>query len=78
MSEQPPKDLGATQMLLVVAVVLVILVTGVIVLVYDRTPARQLALGGVLTSTCVGELASGVSSSSCPAPLSQAPTSRRQ
>jgi hypothetical protein len=76
MSEQPPKDLGPTLVLLVV--VLVILLIGVIVLVYDRPPARQLALGGVLTSTCVGELASGVTSSSCPAPLSQAPASPRQ
>jgi hypothetical protein len=76
MSEQPPQDLGPTLVLLVV--VLVILFIGVIVLVYDRPPARQLALGGVLTSTCVGELASGVSSSSCPAPLSQAPASPRQ
>jgi hypothetical protein len=43
MSEQPPKDLGATLVLLVA--VLVILLIGVIVLVYDRPPARQLALG---------------------------------
>jgi hypothetical protein len=76
MSEQPPQDLGPTLVLLVV--VLVILFIGVIVLVYDRPPARQLALGGVLTSTCVGELASGISSTSCPAPLSQAPASPRQ
>jgi hypothetical protein len=79
MFEQSPKDLGAAaNLLLVVAVLLAIVGTGVIVLLYDRPPARQLALGGVLTSTCVGEVASGVSSSSCPAPLSQAPTSSRQ
>jgi hypothetical protein len=39
-SEQPPKDLGATQALLAFAVFLVVLVTGIIVLVYDRPPAR--------------------------------------
>ena len=71
MAQQPPEDVGATQVLMVVAVLLVVLVIGVIVLVYDRPPAPQLALGGVLTSTCVGEVASGVSSFSCPAPLSR-------
>jgi hypothetical protein len=78
MAQQPPEDVGATQVLMVVAVLLVVLVIGVIVLMYDRPPAPQLALGGVLTSTCVRDLASGVSYSSCPAPLLQAPTSRRQ
>jgi hypothetical protein len=68
MAQQPPEDVGATQLLLVVAVVLVVLVTGVIVLMYDRPPARELGLTRVLTFTCVGEFASGISSSSCPAP----------
>jgi DMSO reductase anchor subunit len=78
MFEQPPEDLGTVQVLLVVA--LVLLVIGVIVLVYEynRPPAAQLALDRLQTSTCVRELASGVSSPGCPAPLSQAQASRRQ
>jgi hypothetical protein len=78
MSEQPPEDPGKAPVLLVVAVLLAILAIGVVVLVYDRSPAPQRALERLHTSNCVRELASGVSSRSCPAPLSQAPASRRQ
>lgn len=73
MSEQPPEDLGAAQVLLVIAVVLAIIVIGVVVLVYDGSLAPQRALDRPPTSRCVQELASGVSSHSCPALLSQAP-----
>ena len=44
MSEQPPKDLGPTLVLLVV--VLVILLLGVIVLVYDRPPSTTVGARG--------------------------------
>jgi hypothetical protein len=80
MFEQPPKDLGTVQVVLAVALVLLVLVIGAIVLVYeyDGPPAPQLALDSLQTSTCVREFASGVSSPSCSAPLSQAPASRRR
>jgi hypothetical protein len=57
MSEQPPEDLGTLQVLLVVAVLLTILAIGVVVLVYDRSPAPQRALEKLHTSTCVRKLA---------------------
>lgn len=77
MSEQPPEDLGASNVL-VVAVVLIIVITGVVVLVYDRSSVPQQGLERLTASLCVQELASGVSSRSCPALLSQVPASRRQ
>jgi hypothetical protein len=44
MSEQPPEDPGKAPVLLAVAVLLAILAIGVVVLVYDRSPAPQRAL----------------------------------
>jgi hypothetical protein len=41
MSEQPPEDPGKPPVLLVVAVLLAILAIGVVVLLYDRSPAPQ-------------------------------------
>jgi hypothetical protein len=78
MSEQPPEDPGKAPVLLLVALLLAILAIGVVVLIYDRSPAPQWAFERLHTSTCVRELASGVSSPSCPVPPSQAPASRRQ
>ena len=77
MSEQPPEDLGASNVL-VVAVVLIIVITGVVVLVYDRSSIPQQGLERLTASLCVQEPASSVSSRSCPALLSQVPASRRQ
>jgi hypothetical protein len=52
MSEQPPEDPGKAPVLLVVAVLLAILAIGVVVLVYDRSPAPQRALERLHTSNC--------------------------
>ena len=77
MSEQPPEDLGGSNVL-VVAVVLIIIITAVVVLMYDRSSAPQHGLERLTASLCVQELPSCVSSRSCPALLSQVPASRRQ
>ena len=59
MFEQPPEDPGKAPVPLVVAILLAILAIGVVVLVYDRSPAPQRALERLHNSNCVRELASG-------------------